>query len=145
MSKLTRLLEAATLPAFANASNSISANAAEDIHFAAFFLDHRGNYGDRIIPWLAIDLIDHFLPTPPTYRLLHVKSGSTPAIDCDRKPGPRGLIIGPGGLICGRDQKAARSNYKWFANFSSDDALRLKDVGAKIFFWGTGVNRWSKK
>jgi len=132
-------------PSFENSSEIMRWEKVDYIQFAAFFQSSNGNYGDRIIPSLAVDLIDHFLTPPPYYRYIQAKSGNKSLAEHDENQAPKALIIGPGGIISGRAEKSEKSHYKWFINFNSDEAKKLKNKGIPIFFWGSGVNRWSNK
>jgi len=133
------------LPNFENSSEIMRWDKSDHIQFAAFFQNPNGNYGDRIIPRLAVDLIDHFLTAPPYYRYIQAKSGNKSLAEYDKNQAPIALIIGPGGIISGRAEKSEKSDYKWFINFNSEEAKKLKSENIPIFFWGSGVNRWSNK
>lgn len=131
--------------AFEDTRDCLYADDSAYLHYAAFFLGQKGNFGDRIIPKLAVDLIDAFRDAPPRYRFAHVRDGLTPIYDFAQAHRPEAILIGPGGLICGRTGEKSESGYHWFVNFSAADARRARDLGIPVFFWCTGVNRWSKK
>jgi len=145
MFKLARTRKPQNPTPFEDTSDALLANSSDYIQYAAFFLDNNGNFGDRIIPRLGLDLINTFLKHPPCCLFSHVRSTINPLHQSNSRQLPKALIIGPGGLISGNVDSKKKSDQKWFVNFNAQEAKVVRDSGIPIYFWGTGVNRWSRK
>lgn len=114
--------------------------------YGAYYHDDQGNFGDRIIPKLGIDLLEHHSNLPLNYRVGLVRNKKAPDstfYNVSNLSQLQGVIIGPGGLITGRH--VTKLNNKLFLNFNSNQSKKLKDEGIPLFFWTTGVNFWSNK
>lgn len=133
------------LPAFKNSAKSMMHSSSDYILFSSFFQSPQGNYGDRIIPNLAIDLLDYILDEQQNYKLTQANSGQSSLVEFHENHPPKALIIGPGGIISGKSEKNKESPYKLFINFSAKDAENLHNKNIPIFFWGSGTNIWSNK
>lgn len=128
-------------------NETLGVHKASHIVYGAYYHAETGNFGDRIIPKLGIDLLNHHVPQPIYSKLGLARNKALPDKPLFLKEELsclQGLVIGPGGLITGKHKTKSLTN-KLFLNFNSEDAQVLADNGIPLFFWTTGVNFWSSK
>lgn len=98
------------------------------------------NYGDQVIPRLAVSLLNRYLESDLGFEFVDVRDVQ---VDLTQYAA---VLFGPGGYITGKHEgDPPNLRRKWFLDFSSEDARALRRANVPFGFFGTGVNIWRNK